>query len=86
MPTMHIAKADSLAFLIYNLTLAEAGYLEAWHPEDRDKLGDRWRTLYLQAFRTMAPGQVHDDGHHVATRHDDRIEITVRARAERMAS
>lgn len=86
MPPKGYVSANDMAFAIYNLTIAEARYIEAWRHEDRDRLGDRFRTLYFQAFRMMAPGQVYDDGYHVATRHDDRIEITVTSRAERKAS
>lgn len=94
MPTMQIAMTkpkpvpipDDLSDIVGDLVKAEARYLEEWRPEERAKAGMKWRNLYFEACRRMAPGKVHDDGHHVATRHDDRLEITVRARAERMAS
>lgn len=86
MPTMHIAKTNDLAFLVCNLTIAEARYLEEWRPDERARTAKDWRNLYFKAFRLMAVGQVYDDGYHVAIRHEDRLEITVRARAERKAS
>lgn len=94
MPTMQIAMTkpkpvpipDDLSVIVGDLVKAEAGYLEEWRPEERAKAALKWRNLYFQAFRTMRPGQVHDTGYYTAARREDRLVITVRARAERRAS
>lgn len=86
MPPKDCIGPNDRALAIYNLTVAEARYLEEWRPEERARLAADWRRLYFGAFRMMKPGQVHDDGYHVATRREDRLEVTVRARAERRAS